>query len=273
MAETVVTPEGQLLRVDVTMDEVERGVKAADEAAKQAAADAANEAKRNADAAAAADDPKVTALKEALRLSEESRKRLETSLGQPAAPAPLAEPAPKELTNEELAELFQKNPIEAVTYMQARATKTVEDNLAKRLQPLVSGSASTIEDAMRAKYPDEFKLFGAEIMEFVSKADRAVFSVPKNWEDLIAWTRGKNVDRLVEHRVEQAKLKATADAQAAQVATAGAHVRSDVRAPAPRADGAFDETERAIIKELAASGILNADDPEADYRRWRSVGR
>lgn len=274
MADTVATPEAQPLRVDVTMDEMEKGVAEADVAAKAAVQRAADEAKRKADADAAGEDPKVVALKEALRLSEDSRKRLETSL---AVPPKVDEPLPeKRLTREELAELHQKDPLAAIEYMQAEAARTVELNLSKRLAPLVSGSASSLEDMMRTKYPEEFKLFGPEIADFVSKADRATFSVAKNWEDLIAWTRGKagNVEKIIQARMDNERAKATVDAQAAQVASAGAHVRNETRAQTPAGTGrAFDDTEKAIIKELAASGVLDANDPEADYRRWQAVGR
>lgn len=274
MADTIVAPPGaQPLRVDVTLDEMEAGVKAADDAAKAATdAAAADEAKKKA-AETTAEDPKVAALREALRLSEESRGRLEQSLTsrEPPPPAPVQE---KELTEEELAELHSKNPIAAIQYMQARAIKAVEDNLARRLTPLVSGNASTLEEQMRQKYPDEFKVLGDQILDFVKKSpDKSTFSVAQNWEDLIAWTRGRNFDKLVDYRTQKANLKATEDAQAAQAAAAGTHVASSVRTPPPaRTTGAFDDTTRAIIKELAASGVLDAKDPEADYRRWLSVG-
>lgn len=271
--EVVAPPEAQPLRVDITMDEMEAGVKAADDAAKAATdAAAADEAKKK--AGEAGEDPKVTALREALRMSEESRGRLEQSLATDrGAPAPVAQ-AEKELTKEELAELHSKDPLAAIEYMQARAIKTVEENLSRRLSPLVTGNTSTLEEAMKSKYPDEFKVLGNEIMDFVKKApDKSTFSVAQNWEDLIAWTRGRNFDKLVEFRAGKANQQATATAQAAQAASAGAHVGNSVRTPPPpRSAGAFDDTTKAIIKELAASGILDEKDPEADYRRWMNVG-
>lgn len=274
MADTIVAPpEAQPLRVDVTLDEMEQGVKAADAADKAAADAAVDEAKRKA-AGATAEDPKVAALREALRLSEESRGRLEQSLtaGREAPPPPA--PVEKELTEEELTELHSKNPIAAIQYMQARAVKTVEENLSRRLMPLVSGNASTLEDSMRQKYPDEFKVFGNEIKDFISKApDKSTFSVAQNWEDMISWMRGRNFDKMVEYRAQKVNLKATEDAQAAQAVAAGTHVSSTVRTPPPpKTTGSFDDTTKEIIKELAASGILDDKDPEADYRRWLNVG-
>lgn len=264
----------QPLRVDVTLDEIEKGAKAADvEAATQKAADDAKKAAE----AAAQPDPKVTALTEALRLSEESRRRLEADLGTRAAPAALVEPAKaKEYTAEELDKLYQEKPLEAIAYLTQRAASTVEENISRRLSPLVAGSASSAEAMARAKYPDEFVLFGDQLKTFVANAkDPAVFSVPKNWDDLISWMRGKseNFDMLIAHRAKREKDKATIDAQAAQAALAGAHVRSDTRSATPKSEGGLDETERAIVKELARSGVLTGDDPEAEYRKWRSVGR
>lgn len=274
MPETVTSPEGQPLRVDVTMDEMEAGVKAADDAAK-AAADAATAEAAKIKAGEASEDPKVSALREALRLSEESRSRLETTLHSGRDTAPPPPPAPKELSREELAELHTKDPLAAIEYMQALAVRTVEENLSRRLTPLMSGNSSTLEDQMKSKYPDEFKVFGPEITDFVKKAaDKSTFSVASNWEDLIAWTRGKNYKKLVAYQAEQANLKATEDAQALERANAGTHVRSTGRTPPPpKSDGGFDDTTKAIIKELAASGVLDDKDPEADYRRWLNVGR
>lgn len=270
MTETTVAPEGQPLRVDVTLDEMEQGVKDA-AAAQKAAADAAAAEEARKKAGEAADDPKVSALKEALRLSEESRTRLERSLAerptQPVAAAPI-EPTEKPLTKEELAELFGKDPVAAIEYMQTKSVKTVEDNLVKRLQPLVAGNASTLEEQMRQKYPDEFKVFGDQIRDFVSKADKATFANAQNWEDMISWMRGKNFDKMVAHRDEQARAKAAVDAHAAQAASAGTHVGSSIRSPAPTGGGSFDDTTKAIIKELAACGVLDQKDPEGDYRKW-----
>lgn len=275
MAETVTAPEAQPLRVDVTMDEMEKGIKDADAAAKAAADQAAaDEAKKK--AGEASEDPKVTALREALRLSEESRQRLETTLSSGRdAPPPPPPPEVKELTKEELAELHSKDPLAAIEYLQARAIRTVEENLSRRLSPLMTGNTSTLEEQMKAKYPDEFKVFGDQITDFVRKSpDKTTFSAVQNWEDMIAWMRGKNYKKLVTYQAEQANLKATEDAQALERANAGTHVRSTGRTPpTPPSTGAFDDTTKAIIKELAASGVLDANDPEADYRRWLQVGR
>ena len=270
MPDTIVSTEGQPLRVDVTLDEMEQNAKDAEAAAQAAAKKAEDEAKAK---AASVEDPKVTGLREALRLSEESRLRTERALaeGRTATPPPPAAKEEKELTKEELAELYKEDPLAAIEYMQARATKAVEANITQRLQPLVHGNASTLEDQMRSKYPDEFAVFGDQIKDFVSKADKATFSVAGNWEDMIAWMRGKNFDKLVDHKTAKKREKETADAQAAQVAAAGTHVGSTVRAAAPvSSTGAFDETTKAIIKELANSGILDAKDPEADYRKYMS---
>lgn len=270
MADTIVSTEGQPLRVDVTLDEMEKNAKDAEVAAQAAAKKAEDEAKAK---AAAVEDPKVLGLREALRLSEESRLRTERALaeGRTAAPPPPTPKEEKELSKEELAELYKEDPLAAIEYMQARAIKTVETNITQRLQPLVHGNASTLKDQMRAKYPDEFAVFGDQIEEFVSKADKSTFSVAGNWEDMIAWMRGKNFDKLVEHKTSKKREKETADAQAAQIAAAGTHVGSTVRTPTPTSgNGAFDDTTKAIIKELAASGILDANDPEADYRKYMS---
>lgn len=270
MPDTIVSTEGQPLRVDVTLEEMEQGLKDAEAKAQADAKKAEDEAKAK---AAATEDPKVVALREALRLSEESRQRTERALaeGRTATPPPPAPVQEKELTKEELSELYKNDPLAAIEYMQAKAVRTVEQNVTQRLQPLMHGNASTLEEQMKAKYPDEFAVFGDQIKDFVSKADKSTFSVAGNWEDMINWMRGRNFDKLVEHKAEKKRVKDTADAQAAQVAAAGTHVGSTVRAAAPvSSTGAFDDTTKAIIKELTASGILDPKDPEGDYRKYMS---
>lgn len=273
---TSAQPEQQPLRVDVTLDEMEAQQKKAEEEAKAAEGQQSDDSKP---AASAEPSPREKALEEALRISEDARKRMESQLTAPAPAAPTAEPkpeAPKELTKEELSELFSKDPLQAVDYMTARAAHTAEVNLGKRLAPLLSGTASSAESQARQKYPAEFELFGDQIQTFVSNhPDKSAFSNPANWDDLISWMRGRpgNFEKLQEHHSKKSQEKAAADAQALQAASAGATVRSDIRTPAPVGQRPLDQTEQEIVKELANSGILTSNDPEAEYRRWREVGK
>lgn len=257
----------QPLRVDITLDEMEAGLKLQETEA---------EAKKKADDAAAAAaaaqppaDPRVKALEEALRISEESRRRVAEMQASLQTQAPSAAPAaPKELTREELNKLYTDNPIEAIEYLQARQARIVEENVTKRLQPLMAGNATTAREQARLRYPDEFKLFEKEFDSVIDAIpDKSAMGSLKAWDDLIAWVRGKpgNFEKLVQLHDEQNRAKAAEDARTAQVAAAGASVRSEIRAPAPAGNKALDATEMEIIKTLGMT-------PE-DYIKWRGVAQ
>jgi len=257
----------QPLRVDITLDEMEAGLKQQETDAE--VRKKADEAAAVAAAAQPPADPRVKALEEALRISEESRRRvaeMQATLQTQAAPA--APAAPKELTREELNKLYTDNPIEAIEYLQQRQARIVEENVTRRLQPLMAGSATTAREQARLRYPDEFKLFEREFDAVVeSIPDKSTMGSLKAWDDLIAWVRGKpgNFEKLVQLHDEQNRAKAVDEARATQVATAGASVRSDIRAPAPTGGKALDATEMEIIRTLGMT-------PE-DYIKWRGVAQ
>jgi len=265
-----VKPEGgaqQPLRVDVTLDEMEAGLK-------QQETDA--EAKKKADEAAAAAaaaqapaDPRVKALEEALRISEESRRRVaEMQATITTAAAPAAPAAPAELTREQLNELYKNDPIAAIEYLQTRQTRIVEENITKRLSPLVAGNTTTAREQARLRYPDEFKLFETEMGAIVdSLPDKSAMSSLKSWDDLIAWVRGKpdNFEKLVALRDEQNRARAVDDARAAQIAAAGPSVRPEIRSPATKPGTTLDATELEIIKTLGMT--------QEDYIKWRGVAQ
>jgi hypothetical protein len=206
-----------------------------------------------------------------LKLSEDRRQQLERELQQraaaPAQPATPVEPEVKKLTKDELADLFQKQPIEAIEYMQAEAEERVQRNVAARLNPLISGSASAGEAAARAKFPDEFVLFGDQMTQFVANIrDKTQMAQPNAWDDLVAYFRGlpANFDKLVEHRAGKKKQESAATAQAAEAAAAGPVIRSQgtsvTGGGAKGADG-LDDTERQIANELDMSPV--------EYNKWK----
>lgn len=262
------TAQAPPLRVDVTLDEIEQSLK--DQDATAAAGKVAADAKIAADAAAAAAppkgaDPQVAALTEALRISEEARRQL-TTRGE--APAPTAPVAPPKLTKEQLAELMTKDPVAAVEYMQEEASRRVEDNVARRITPLIRGNEGTAETLAKQKYPDEFALFGKDIESFIGTLNndqRSALSSVSGWDDLISWFRGRpgNFEKMVDHAAKKRGDAAAATAHAAQAASAGATIRSDVRTPSVTTDGQLDATEREIAKALNMT--------EVDYLKWKRV--
>src|SRR6267154_2533814 len=92
------------------LDDVGDALKA-EEQRQSEEADAAKKKKEREDAAAERDaDPRVKALEQALRISEESRKRTEMFAAPPTERREEVV-APKELSREELEELHKTNPL------------------------------------------------------------------------------------------------------------------------------------------------------------------
>lgn len=269
------------LREDVMLEDVERDMKA-QEAADKVAKDAADakaradlEAKARADAAAAAPpDPRVRALEEALRISEEGRRRQEETLRSITPGGKKVEETP-ELTREQLAELFQKEPLAAIEYLQANAMKKLDESISRRLEPLVSGGATSAREMAKSKYPEEFTVLGPEIQAMLDdpRISKSAMNNIQAWDDLIAFIRGKpgNFEKLVEHRASKERGKAADDARAREAAAAGTHTRSDVRPPAPVVSGDLDDTEREIARTIHPD--LAPEEAYTEYKRWRGVAR
>jgi len=86
-------------------------------------------------------------LANALKLSENARTNAETmarmASQQPSAPpAPVAAPEPKELSREEISELYATDPIKAIEVMQNQAISKVAKQYEVRLEPLFSGTSN-----------------------------------------------------------------------------------------------------------------------------------
>lgn len=213
----------------------------------------------------------ATDAQEAVKLSVQRQKELEAaaSAAPPAPAAVVEEPKPEpELTKEQIAELYQKDPIAAIEYMSAQAERRVQQNVEKRLGTLVSGTATAAEQAARIKYPDEFALFGDQITATVKALPhKEPLSQPQAWDDLVAYIRGKgdNLDKLFEFRINKTKGKQAADAQAAQAAAAGPATQSTTRAPASPAAGA----EGLDALELEVAGKMGLSPQE--YAKWKRV--
>lgn len=213
-------------------------------------------------------------LSDSLRLSEQRRTELEQAqrnqpVAQSVVEAPKEEP---ELTREQLAELHQKDPLAAIEYMQARSDKRAAENLEKRIGGLASGAAGTAEANARAKYADEFELFGPQIKAALDSGlvKKEAMAQPQAWDDLISWIRGKpeNIDKLFDYRVNKGKRK---EAQEEQVATSGTTMRSTVRAPVQQshAGGEMDDLKKEIARNLFPD--LEPEKAYAEYRKWEKV--
>jgi hypothetical protein len=170
------------------------------------------------------------------------------------------------MTEEQLGELFRTDPVKAIGHMLTRAQQTIEANIDRRIKPLLGGTADAVEQAARARYPDEFAVLGDEITRFVATLpDRSVLSTSKAWDDLVAYIRGQpaSFDKLVDHRANKKKAADAAMAQAGQAVAAGATIVSPTRPAASTGKQELDPTAREIAKTLGMT--------DAEYITWRDV--
>lgn len=217
-------------------------------------------------------------VEESLRKSEDARKTappvVERVIERAAAPAPVE--AAKAPTKEQLAELFQSDPVAALELYGNHVATNVINNLEQRIGPLRQGSAQAAEREAKERYKDEFALFGDQI-EGIKKglADPSVLSQPQSWDDLMAYVRGQpqNFDKLYEHRTKKrdADERSREAAQLEQVTTAPAHFAPQLRTPAPSGGGAvqMDDLTKEIARNLFSN--LEPEDAYKEYQKWAKV--
>ena len=274
---------GGPLREDVTLAEMEdeqARLKAEDEARKKKEEEDQKRKEEEERRASQPPDPRVTALENALRISEDARKR-EAAIRDVGGPPKPTEPEKKKLSKEELKKLHDEDPLAAMEYMITGSLELVSENINRRLEPLMQGGATTARAAMEAKYPDEFALFGndIEVMLKDPRLNQAAMGNLQAWEDMLSFVRGKpgNLEKLISHRQKKTDEQRAREAQNRQLETGGAHVRTETRTPAPTGDetAELDATEKEIAKGMAdflAPGGTDAD-AEREYKRWRRVTR
>lgn len=212
---------------------------------------------------------------EALRISEEARQRtLEEAVRRPAPPAVPPPPAPEEPklpTKEELAAMYAEDPIAALEIYGQFVEQRITKNLSGRMAPLADAGVVAAEQVARAKYAEEFELFGSEIDKAKGMIpDKSFLANPQNWDQLIAYVRGTpgNFERLIEARNKKNADLAAAAARNAQAATSGfqstARVTPPVRTEGDPSYHGLDETERKVAETLGQS--------YADFAKWKRRG-
>ena len=209
---------------------------------------------------------------QALRISENARlKALEDRANAPLAPAApvVTEQAPQELTEEEFDALYEEDPKRALRIAAERIALTTERNVLARIAPMQAGARSQAESMARQKYPDEFEILSEEIKAVVAKIPNPQYlSSPDAWDDVIAYVRGHNIDKIVERKIKKASESNEAAARAAQTANAG-FTGSRAMSPVVPAGNdpkhyGLDETERKVADTLGQS--------YSEYARYKKMG-
>lgn len=181
-----------------------------------------------------------------------------------AQPAHQPEPEQKDLTEDELAKLYEEDPLKAIKVMNAQAEKRVMKNMEGRMAPMAGGFAQLAEQEARKKYASEFALFEPEIQQLISQLpNKALLSNPKAWDDLVGLIRGRpgNFERLLEHH----KVNVNgATARNEQALATGFHAPPR-NSPPPTPVGQLTELEKAVAREMGLS--------EDEYIFWRQDTR
>jgi hypothetical protein len=266
----------QSLSEEVYLEDVDKQLKTKAVADKAAADDAELKRKAEAEAKARAEaqaalpeDPRVKALADALRISEEARLRQKALADQIREPPPAD--APKELTSEELKKLWDENPMAAIEQMLDRRDKVLAKSLDTRLGTLAQSTASSARESAERKYPDEFKTLAKEIDETIAELRNPNLTSMKNWDDFIAYVRGKNFEKVVKAREDRLKEEAASAARTSQAASAGAHAGSQIRPSPTAAGGELDDVEKEIARAMNPG--MPAEDAYAEHRKWKGVAR
>jgi hypothetical protein len=209
----------------------------------------------------------------ALKVSEQARLQAEQmaqiskrvdSIATPAPVKPVEEEP--EMTREEIAALFEEKPLEAVEKMQEIAVRKAEKAFNQRFGVLAAGASSSLENSAKQKYGDEFAALGSEINAVIDSVPggRNALTSEKSWDDLVAYVRGQNFDKMVEYKTAKNAEAAAQQAQAQQQVGTG-FTAAPRRAPPPTpANGKLDAVQLEIAKELNMS-------PE-EYIKWSNVG-
>lgn len=212
------------------------------------------------------------ALEDTLRLSEQGRQQALTmaqmAANQRSLPEAPKAPEPEPLvTAEEVAAAFAEDPakgVQLMTKMNQQAIDRAAASYASRIDPLLQGTVGAVEAEARRKYPDEFQLYAEEIKAIQDKLpNKNAMSSLDSWDDLIAYVRGKNPEKLFQHRLAAQSQQRQTEAQEQQRQTAGITMSSAQRTPAPTGGMVFDDITKEVCKVLGVS--------EADYAKWSKV--
>jgi hypothetical protein len=217
-------------------------------------------------------------LKASLLTSEQARlqaqemakmsKRIDSQVA-PPPPPPADEP---EISEDDLAQLMQDDPVKAAKLISDQAIKKAAAQYDERIASLSFGAASVAEQAAKAEFATEFELFGDDIEDMIKQipGGRQALTSSKNWNDLVSLIRGRthNIKKLRDHWMTQekgeSKVKETVAHQEAIGFSPTPTTGAPLVAAVPGGVDQMDATTREIAKNLGMS-------PE-DYITWSKMG-
>jgi len=213
--------------------------------------------------------------RDAIRSIEASRSAAREEEFRPAPATREPEPV-KEMTREELQELYDKDPLEAIAKIEEQAMRRIERHVESRIAPLTTGTMSSAENWAKEEYPEEFELFGKDIQKLVdSVPNKTVFTSKQGWEDAVAYVRGQknNFEKLVSHRAQKADREALGASRERERGSTGFSGRSSTRVASASADkeigGKMSDEQRGIAQRFIDDGVFK---DFKEYNTWYSRG-
>lgn len=222
----------------------------------------------------------TSAMGKSLRISEDARLALANSAKErtdnpPPPEAPIQrEPEIPQITREQLKELYDTDPIQAIEVMQQTALARAEQHVNRRMEQLQVGVIDNAEKWAREEFKDEFEVLGKDIENFrKSLPNQAAFTTKKGWQDLVSYVRGQpgNFEKFMEHKQNGGgKLRTLSIAREEQEANSGFTGGAPRRSTIVADDTEMDATEQKIMNEFIDAGTFK---DKAEYLKWRKMGR
>lgn len=209
-------------------------------------------------------------LEQRARLAETERTSLQTSLESVRTAPPPVQPVndEKEMSRDELATLFNDDPLAAIDVMNQQAIRRAEKHLSVRLGQIEQGTIGAAEGWAREQYKEEFDVLGPQITQFVqSLPDKSMLTTNRGWKDVISYVRGQddNFNKLMEHKASGGRT--IKDGRAAAEQDSGFTGTGSARGQVPSGGGRL----KSLSPELhqIAEGLGLTD---AEYIKWANVG-
>ncbi len=161
-------------------------------------------------AAAPQDDPRIEAMREALRISEGARADLMARIGQPQVTQPAQPSGPRWFSREEIREMLNSEDpdvrFQAVEISQNQAIAQAAQHFEHRLGTLTNGTFDAAKAEAKRLFPIEFELFGDQIEAYANNLpDKSQLSNTTGWSHIVRFVRGEdaNFDKLADARASR----------------------------------------------------------------------
>ena len=160
------------------------------------------------------------------QLAEEQARRIQLQLQleqlRAAPPTPPAAPAgPTPMTEQELRQLHDEDPVRASAVLASRIADARVANLDTRMATMLAASAAIVESQVAARFADDFADYGDEIRHVMQQVSPENRIDPNSWEQAVRLVRGAHLDEIIEKRTKAATQRAAEEARQAQVRQAG----------------------------------------------------